>query len=129
MQTEDAELCHGFSPLDHLVEVSTRRALRAGEHQRFGSSLDVLLQCSIRSRRIAVGTVIVPTPAPTSAGRRRSPFTSVCATRTWIEGQVADNLRRAIISGALEPGDQLPSVSALTSEYGIAAMTARRSKS
>ncbi len=43
--------------------------------------------------------------------------------------QVADNLRRAIVSGALEPGDQLPSVSALTSEYGIAAMTARRSKS
>lgn len=39
--------------------------------------------------------------------------------------QVADNLRRAIVSAELGPGDQLPSISALTEEYGISPMTAR----
>ncbi|GAB3546904.1 GntR family transcriptional regulator [Actinopolyspora lacussalsi] len=39
--------------------------------------------------------------------------------------QVADQLSRRIASGELAPGDQLPSLSALTSEYGISAVTAR----
>ncbi|GAA0538841.1 winged helix-turn-helix domain-containing protein [Saccharopolyspora thermophila] len=39
--------------------------------------------------------------------------------------QVADNLRRMIVTGELAPGDQLPSISALREEYGISPMTAR----
>lgn len=39
--------------------------------------------------------------------------------------QVADNLRRSILTGDYQPGDQLPSISAITEDYGISPMTAR----
>ncbi|MET8117794.1 GntR family transcriptional regulator [Micromonospora sp. NPDC005291] len=37
--------------------------------------------------------------------------------------QIADDLRRAIRSGALRPGGRLPSGRALADEYGVAPMT------
>ncbi len=39
--------------------------------------------------------------------------------------QIADKLRRAIVSGWLQPGEQLPSTGELRKHFGIAAMTAR----
>jgi GntR family transcriptional regulator len=43
--------------------------------------------------------------------------------------QIADNLRRAIDAGELPPGTQLPSESALVSEYRVSRVTARRALS
>lgn len=39
--------------------------------------------------------------------------------------QVAEDLRRMIVTGELGPGDQLPSISTITEEYEISPMTAR----
>jgi GntR family transcriptional regulator len=39
--------------------------------------------------------------------------------------RVADDLRKAIVAGTYQPGDQLPTLAELTSRYGIAVMTAR----
>lgn len=40
--------------------------------------------------------------------------------------QIADELRRRILSGELGPGDKLPSENALRAQYGVADETARR---
>ena len=39
--------------------------------------------------------------------------------------QVADTLRHEIASGALAPGDKLPSIRSLAERYGVAPMTAQ----
>lgn len=39
--------------------------------------------------------------------------------------QIADDLRAAITSGELQPGDRLPSEAILMQHYGVARMTAR----
>ena len=39
--------------------------------------------------------------------------------------QVADALRREIASGALSPGDKLPSIRSLADRFGVAPMTAQ----
>ena len=39
--------------------------------------------------------------------------------------QVADALRREIASGALAPGDKLPSIRSLAERFGVAPMTAQ----
>ncbi len=40
--------------------------------------------------------------------------------------QIADDIRRRIIDGALQPGDHVPSVRAILRDYGVAMATAQR---